>query len=116
MCNPAFENLFGYSQQELLGRRPADFITPPERRGEMASVIKGCRGGKAAHNVTQRKRRDGSLVDVETFSVPLREDGKLNGAVILYQDITERRRAELALEERTQFLNSLIENIPWASR
>ena len=112
MCNPAFENFFGYRQQDLLGRQVADLLTPPERRAEMASIIKDGREGKTAHNVTQRMRRDGSLLDVEAFSVPLREDGDVSGAVILYQDITERRRAERALEERTQFLNSLIENIP----
>ncbi|MBZ5502907.1 MAG: PAS domain S-box protein [Acidobacteriia bacterium] len=112
MCNPAFDNLFGYPQRELLGRRASDLLTPAERRGEMASIIKQIQEGKTVHHVTQRKRRDGTLLDVEAFSVPLNEDGKLSGAVILYQDITERRRAERALEERTQFLNSLIENLP----
>jgi PAS domain S-box-containing protein len=112
MCNPAFENLFGYSQQDVLGRQVAGLLTPPERRAEMDSIIKDFWEGKTAHNVTQRRRRDGTLLDVEAFSVPLKEEGELSGAVILYQDITERRRAECALEDRTQFLNSLIENIP----
>ncbi len=112
MCNPAFESLFGYSQQEMLGRLPSEVLTPPERRGEMASIIKDGQEGKTTHYVTQRTRRDGTLLDVEVLSVPLKEEGKLTGSIILYQDITERRRAERELEERTQFLNSLIENLP----
>ena len=44
--------------------------------------------------MTERRRRDGSLVSVELHAVPLRIDGKTVGIYGLYLDMTERKRAE----------------------
>ncbi len=112
MCNPAFEKLFRYRREEILGRPLYELLGLPEIRPEVDSSRERVWQGKTTHIVTRRGRSDGSLVDVEGFSVPLLVEGKVTGAVLLYQDITERKQAELALEERTNFLNSLIENLP----
>jgi PAS domain S-box-containing protein len=37
---------------------------------------------------------DGSCVPVEYISTPIREDGKLNGAVVIFRDISERKEIE----------------------
>jgi len=112
MCNPAFEKLFRYRQDQIVGRPLYELLGAPEMRPELDSNRKRVGQGKTTHVVTRRSRSDGTLVDVEAFSVPLVDDGKVTGAVLLYQDITERKRAELVLEERTNFLNSLVENLP----
>jgi two-component system sensor histidine kinase/response regulator len=114
MCNPAFEKLFGYHQQDIAGRSLLELLATPELRGEVNSNRQRLWDGEITHIVTQRRRCDGSLVDVEAFSVPIRFDGKVTGAVLLYQDITERKRAEREIEERKEFLNSLVENLPVA--
>ncbi|HUA00509.1 MAG TPA: response regulator [Candidatus Aquilonibacter sp.] len=97
MCNPAFENLFGYKQPEILGRTLSEFLSSSELRDEVESNSTKLWRGETTHLVTRRRRKDGSMVDVEAFSVPLLIDGKITGALLLYQDITERRRAEEAL-------------------
>ena len=97
MCNPAFENLFGHRQQEILGRSLLDLLSTPELRAEISGNVRRLQGGKTTHIVTRRRRSDGSLVDVEAYSVPLGPEGAPTGAVLLYQDITERKRAEEAL-------------------
>jgi len=97
MCNPAFEQLFGYRQEDVLGKRLAHFIAPPERVAEVESNSANLWLGKSFHAATQRKRRDGSLVDVEAFSVPLGPPEKPTGGLLLYHDITERNQAERAL-------------------
>jgi len=112
MCNPAFEKLFGYRQQDILGHSLVEAVTPKELRNEVNAHRDRLRKQQVVHTVTQRRRSDGTLVDVETHAVPLGEEASDNGALVLYQDITERKRAERALEERTNFLNSLIENLP----
>jgi PAS domain S-box-containing protein len=112
MCNPAFESLFGYRQQDIAGRLIVDVLSPAESRPEMESVGNSLRQGTPIHLTTQRRRSDGSLVDVEVFGALIATEEKSLGCLVMYQDITERKRAQQELEERTSFLNSLIENTP----
>ena len=49
--------------------------------------------------MTKRARSDGSLVDVEAYSVPLGNPGNPTGALVLYQDITARKRIEQQLRQ-----------------
>jgi two-component system, sensor histidine kinase and response regulator len=97
MSNPAFETLFRYSRQAIVGQPLADLVTNSEFRPELEANRKSLRQGKTVHVVTQRTRSDGSLVDVEAYSVPLGAQGKFTGALLLYQDITERKLAEEAM-------------------
>jgi two-component system sensor histidine kinase/response regulator len=99
MCNPAFEALFLYSQQAILGRSLADLVTNSESRPELESHRNSLVRGHGVHVVTQRSRSDGSLVDVEAHSVPLGREGKRTGGLLLYQDITERKLAEEAMRD-----------------
>jgi PAS domain S-box-containing protein len=96
-CNPAFENLFGYPQADVIGKSLLRLLTNEEIRAEVAANREALWKGKVIHTVSRRARRDGTLVDVEAFSVPLGPTGHRTGAVMQYQDITERKRAEEAL-------------------
>jgi two-component system, sensor histidine kinase and response regulator len=113
MCNAAFQRLFGWRQQEILNKSIVALLAPSDARlAEMESVSEKARQGISSHLVTQRKRRDGTLVDVEVFIAPITKGGQSLGLLTLYHDITERKQAERALEERTTYLNALIANTP----
>ncbi|HEY6905696.1 MAG TPA: ATP-binding protein [Candidatus Acidoferrales bacterium] len=96
-CNPAFENIFGYRQADVIGKSLLGLITNAEIFSEVSANREELWGGKIIHTVSKRKRSDGSLIDVEAFSVPLGPTGHRTGAVMQYQDITVRKRAEEAL-------------------
>ena len=97
MCNPAFENLFQVHQKEILSRRLRDLVGAKELEEEIDANHRTIWSGQATHIVSRRARRDGTMVDVEAWAVPLITDGTMTGAVMLYQDITERKRGERAL-------------------
>jgi two-component system, sensor histidine kinase and response regulator len=99
MCNPAFETLFRYSRQAIVGQPLAGLVSNSESRPELESNRKSLRQGNTVHVVTRRTRSDGSLVDVEAYCVPLGAEGKFTGALLLYQDITERKLAEEAMRD-----------------
>jgi PAS domain S-box-containing protein len=106
LCNPAFERLFQYSRQELLGK-PADRLLAEGALLEEANDIsRRALSGAPVSLVTQRKRKDGSLVDVELHGVPLVVNGKVSGSLGIYQDISVRKRSEEAMQEAKEAAES----------
>jgi two-component system, sensor histidine kinase and response regulator len=97
MCNPAFEKLFQYRQEDVLDRPLVDLVATNELHTEVESNQDKVLKGQTVHVVAQRRRRDGTLVDVEAFIVPIFTDAAMTGALALYQDITDRKRSEAAL-------------------
>jgi two-component system sensor histidine kinase/response regulator len=96
MCNRAFESLFLYRRQEILGRHMARMI-PANLSAEGEAHHEALLSGKMIHVTTQRRRSDGTVVDVEVFSVVIPGTAGPARYLLLYQDITERKRAEDAL-------------------
>jgi len=107
-CNPAFETLFGYPQREAMGRDLDDLISTESTRAEAVGYTQHVLEQGPVHGMGRRRRRDGSLVDVEILGVPVVVDGELVGLMGLYHDITEllkaRQDAEAANRAKSQFL------------
>jgi PAS domain S-box-containing protein len=95
MCNPAFEEMFQYRSAEIAGLDVDKLVAPEELLEEASAMTKLGMQGRAAHAISQRRRKDGSLVDVEIHGVPMLIDGKLEGTYGIYQDITERKKLKL---------------------
>ena len=99
LCNPAFEEMFQYSKLEILGK-PADILLAEGNLlTEARNISRGTLGGTPVSLVTQRMRKDRSLVDVELHGVPLVVNGEVVGSLGLYQDISGRKRAEEAMRQ-----------------
>jgi two-component system sensor histidine kinase/response regulator len=114
LANPAFERLFCYSQQEVIGRSARDLVARGDLGNEVVSNISEVLAKHTVHRTAQRRRKDGQLVDVEIHGVPLLKDGDVCGFLVLYQDVTERHKAEQQLREQSTYLHTLIEANPIA--
>jgi hypothetical protein len=110
-CNPAFQQLFGYAEAEVLGRNLDDLITTEETRAQAVAYTQQALSQRPVKGIGQRRRKDGSLVDVEVLGVPVVLDGERVGLMALYHDITEllraRKEAEAANSAKSQFLASM---------
>jgi len=100
-ANPAYERITGYSAEELAKRRSLIELAPEEDREDLVRRLAERFGG--GHNVpTQYEGRvvtsDGRVIDVDTAIRPLRGEGP-NRLIALVRDITERKRAQVDLEE-----------------
>ena len=93
--NAAAVRLFGYSEDEAVGRH-ISMIAAPGREPEMPQILDRIRlGEKVEHFETQRRRKDGRLVDVSlTVSPILDEKNRVVGASKIARDIGERKRAD----------------------
>jgi PAS domain S-box-containing protein len=109
-CNPAFERLYGYTGAEVAGRNLDDLITTPETRAEAEGYTRRA-GEHAVTGIGRRRRKDGTMVDVEVLAVPVVVKGRRVGMMGLYHDVTELLSARLAAETansaKSQFLASM---------
>ncbi len=109
--NPAFERLFGYAAHEAIGQSLDELITTRETRKEAVSRTEDVLRGDVSRGMGTRRRRDGSLLDVEYAGVLVDLAGEKVGVVALYHDVTElletRRQAEAANRAKSQFLASM---------
>jgi len=107
-CNPAFEKLFGHAHAEVTGRDLDELISTEATRAEAVGYTQHVLEQGPVRGIGRRRRRDGTLVDVEILGVPVVVDGELVGLMGLYHDISEllqaRRDAEAANKAKSQFL------------
>jgi PAS domain S-box-containing protein len=96
--NPAAERMYGYTREEIVGRSAA-VLFPPDRAGEIETVLAKTRAGQVVESYeTTRVRKDGTVLPVSLTVAPIRdEDGAIVGASAVHRDVTEQRQAfELA--------------------
>src|SRR5215216_2848277 len=105
--NPAAERLFGYTQAEAVGRSIDDLVAEtPQMRAEVLKYTQHVSSDGRVDAVTQRSRKDGTLVDVELLAVPVTVGGERVRTYAMYHDITELKR----IEEEVRELNRDLEN------
>jgi len=109
--NPAAEALYGYAAQEIIGTN-MEVLVPAERRGEQKRLMKRLlKGEKIERFETQRKRKDGSLIDVSLTLFPIRnETGDTVAISVMAQDITERKEAQDALAQSEGYYRTLLQS------
>lgn len=93
--NRSAEKILGYSSAEAIGK-PVTILIPPEHHEAEREYLQRVRVGEHVdHYETVRRRKDGTLVDVELTVSPVRDaSGRLVGASKIARDISERKRAQ----------------------
>ncbi|SHO53023.1 sensor domain-containing protein [Desulfopila aestuarii] len=93
-CNAAFEGLFGFHADDIIGFGMRTFIVPDELLVECEKVRASILAGKTVQCETSRRHRDGRLIPVSMIGFPIRVGDKINGIIYVYQDISERKAFE----------------------
>jgi PAS domain S-box-containing protein len=100
--NPAAEKLFGWTFEELRGRKMHEVTHYKHRDGSPfpAEECAGLRVLRDGRTLTDWEdtfiRRDGTFFDVLYSSSPLREGEKIIGLVVAFRDVTDRKKGEEA--------------------
>jgi two-component system, cell cycle sensor histidine kinase and response regulator CckA len=92
--NQEFQRIFGYTAAQILGQSIDAFIFPPDRAAEVQWIAQCLQRGERLTLETQRRCKDGTLLDVSVSSAPLIIDGGTVAFYAIYRDISERKRAE----------------------
>jgi PAS domain S-box-containing protein len=107
-CNLAFERLFLYNRKETLGKQINELLQTEAVANEMVGFQRFAEMGNTVHATTTRRRKDGVAIPVEVHAVPLGLNGKFIGLCALYQDVTERKRAEEQMKSALQMKSDFI--------
>ncbi|KPL13336.1 MAG: hypothetical protein AMS26_14830 [Bacteroides sp. SM23_62] len=112
-CNPAHENMFGYTAEELAGLSYIDlpFLSPEFAKltGRLLEKIKS--EGILEAIETQVKRKDNTNIWVEIKVTLLKEDNKPFAIQTVTRDISERIIAEQSVLKGAQNIKLLFEAI-----
>jgi two-component system, cell cycle sensor histidine kinase and response regulator CckA len=92
--NETFVRMFGYDLAEVAGQHLETLVVPPERQAESRWVSEALRKGERITLETQRRKKDGTLLDVCLSCAPMRLEGKIFGFYAGYHDISDRKRVE----------------------
>ncbi len=107
--NPAFEQTFGFSSKELLGKN-IDFV-PPKNWPETKTAIERMLNGKKIHLFeTRRRTKDGRVLDVQLSSTLYYDSrGEPAGNIVTLRDISAQKKAERQLQKYHGHLEELVE-------
>jgi two-component system, sensor histidine kinase and response regulator len=109
-CNPAFEKLYGYEAERILGTELDPLITTAGLLEEAHSYTEQAITG-SVHAISTRRRKDGSLVRVEISAAPVVVEGEKIGAVAIYHDVSDLERARTEAEEANRAKSEFLANM-----
>ena len=110
--NPAFEKMFGYSREELRGKDILDCHIPKGREEEGRHLSGRIVRGETVITETVRRRADWREIPVLLWGGPVVVEGKQVGILAIYQDITERKKAEEEAAYQRDYFRALFEGSP----
>ncbi|MBL8798057.1 MAG: PAS domain S-box protein [Planctomycetia bacterium] len=116
--NTGAQGVFGYSAAEMLGSSITRLI-PEDRLAEETFILERLRRGERVDGLeTQRRRKDGGLIDVSITVSPLRDShGRIIGASKIARDIStlkEREREVARLSRLYAALSQVNQAIVWS--
>ena len=114
--NHEFENLFGYSAAEVVGRNIDELVAKGLNglHDEASDVTGAIAAGETAFMETRRRRKDGSLIDVSILGKPIMVDGVKVALYAIYRDISERVAMEANLKQEKARFEQLFAAAPEA--
>src|SRR5947209_5229401 len=106
--NQGAENIFGYTEKEVIGKH-ISIIIPPERIQEEALIIqKILNGEKVTHFDTIRVAKSGKKINISLTVSPIKNrEERITGASKIARDITEKAEAEQQRQLYTERLKEL---------
>ncbi|SMP67907.1 PAS domain S-box protein [Anoxynatronum buryatiense] len=104
--NQRFQEIFGYSPEDVRGKCVDDLITRSHNHQEAEELTSRLMSGELVNTQAVRYHRDGFPLTVDIRGLVVKVEGEITGGYGIYTDITREKQVQEALalsEERWQF-------------
>jgi diguanylate cyclase (GGDEF)-like protein/PAS domain S-box-containing protein len=108
--NRQFTTMFGYGDEEAVGKNINDLIVPNELVEEGVRLTAQVTGGENVSTESQRRHKDGHTFWVSIAATPLQVSGEPARVYAMYHDISDRKAAEDEL--RSLLLDDELTGLP----
>ncbi len=115
MANESLYGVYGYHPEEVIGEHVSVFAPDDEQavQRSMGMIEKLYESGIIRDFVSKRKRKDGSIIEIEASHVLLKNpDGSVAGSISSTRDITDRIRFEEMLRQSHDYLENIFRASP----
>jgi PAS domain S-box-containing protein len=106
--NKGFEEMFGYSLEELRGKSINDFIVPEDLVHEGVDLNNLITSNRVVSIETIRKHRSGRFINVILYGMPVVLENQTLGIYGVYVDFTDRKKVEEELKIRNTELDNFV--------
>jgi PAS domain S-box-containing protein len=105
--NRGAENIFGYSQHDIIGRH-INMLIPPDLVEEQENIVEKAKSGGCTKNYeTVRRKKDGNLIELSIIVTPIHDaKGDVFGVLKIARDITQLRLAD----RTSAYLGAIVES------
>ena len=102
---PVVTAVLGYTTTEWVAMPPPSVVHPDDRAAVLAEVERlSARECRTARKEARIRHKEGHYLHMELLGVDLRDDPGGGGFLVVFKDVTERKRAEIALRDSAQVL------------
>jgi PAS domain S-box-containing protein len=114
--NNGAERLYGYSAEEAIGRSIAILLLADHEK-ELMETLGKLKRGETVSGEAQRRRKDGTLIDVSLRISPIKNSlGQVKAASEIARDISDRKQVENEVRELNRKLELTVAEAEAANR
>ncbi len=110
-CNSEFTRLFQYCEDEIRNCKVSRLIIPESLKEQHVRLAHSVQNQQTVECQTQRQRKDGGLIDVAIYAVPIDLPDR-RVVHVAYRDISAQKQAERELESSKRFAERVLDSIP----